>query len=599
MASIRTRRIVPAARSFSLFSRSTPSPPPPPPSPAGPEQHDLVIVGGGPAGLTLAAALAASEPIAQTHRITLLEGAPLTSTRDWSPREGQWSNRVSSITAENVRFLSKTGIWSHLDTTRVRPIEEMQVWDGLTDARIEFAAPFLSRSVASAPSSSPSSWDADFAAALRPARGSMSTMVENLNLQQAALRRIEQLKREKGARVEVVEGTRVKSIEEGEGGWPVVKLEGEEGRELRARLLIGADGANSPVKAYSKIDTFGWPYGRHGVVATLAIEPAPPGREGEGMNTAWQRFLPEGPVAFLPLSDTHASLVWSTTPTIAAKLKSLPPAILAPLITAAFTLPYSELSSFLSSLPDAPAPLTPGPGKPAREGLYDETTLTSHLRAMLVAHSQATYDPSSPADPLPPSIASVQEGSIASFPLRLSHTSSYLGLPAAGRDLRTALVGDAAHTTHPLAGQGLNMGLGDVDKLVEVIEQRTVEGGDVGAYLSLLPYPRARYPSNHFLLSSTDHLASLYSSSNPLITSARSLGLGAVNEFTALKEFFMRRAGAGEEQPGGRGRGGGVWETVADVLEGASKLRSVVGVVGGAALSAVGKRAAQFVVKGR
>jgi ubiquinone biosynthesis monooxygenase Coq6 len=112
----------------------------------------------------------------------------------------------------------------------------MEVWDGLTDSRISFAAPFLSNSISSSPSSG-DSWEASFASALKPQRGSMSTMVENLNLQRAALRRIEELKG-KGARVELVEGKKVSAIEEGEGGWPIVKLEGEEARSLRARLLV-------------------------------------------------------------------------------------------------------------------------------------------------------------------------------------------------------------------------------------------------------------------------------------------------------------------------------------------------------------------------
>ncbi|BGP17463.1 hypothetical protein JCM10213_003254 [Rhodosporidiobolus nylandii] len=604
------------SRSFSLFGRSSPSssspasdsPPPPPPA-DGPEDHDLVLVGGGPAGLTLAAALASSPAIAATHRITLLEAFPLASSRNWAPKDGEWSNRVSSITNENVRFLSQTGIWRHVDLSRTRPIEEMQVWDGLSGARIEFQAPFSPSSTL--PSSS-SSWDAQFASALRPQRGSMSVMVENVNLQRAALRRIEELREEGKARVEVVEGRKVAGIEEGEGGWPVVKLEGEEARSLRARLLIGADGANSPVKAYSEIETFGWQYGRHGVVASLAVEPPPPGREGEGMSTAWQRFLPEGPVAFLPMSDTHASLVWSTTPSIASSLKSLPPRVLAPLITAAFTLPYPQLSTFLSSLPAAPpsfsAPGPPPKGVASPYSEADAAALEARLNALLLAHSRASYDPSSPPAALPPSISHVQPHSIASFPLRLSHTSSYLGLPTEeGKDRRTVLVGDAAHTVHPLAGQGLNMGLGDAEALVGLLEERAAEGGDLGAYLSLLPYPRTRYAPNHALLSACDHLHQLYSTSNPLIVSARSTGLELVNEFDSLKEFFMGRAGAanaarrkkGGAGLRGSGGGGGSWEKVADALETVGKVRSMAGMVGGMVVQQAIGRAKEVIVKGR
>lgn len=104
----------------------------------------------------------------------------------------------------------------------------------------------------------------------------------------------------------------------------------------------------------------------------------------------------------------------------------------------------------------------------------------SALTASRTATSTETYAQGLILDDLPPSVARVQEGSVASFPLRLSHVDSYLGQPKDGRDLRTALVGDAAHTIHPLAGQGLNMGLGDIQSLVQTLEKTVENGGDVG-----------------------------------------------------------------------------------------------------------------------
>ncbi|GAA6010759.1 hypothetical protein JCM10207_005828 [Rhodosporidiobolus poonsookiae] len=598
---------VPSTRSLSFFSPS--SSPSPPPSRPDPQHRDLVIVGGGPAGLSLAAALAASPPLASTHSITLLEGFSLNPTRNWTPTPGAYSNRVSSITNDNAAFLRQAGIWQHLDQSRLRPVEQMQVWDGLSSARIDFTAPFLPASSSSSSSEPPSPFPLS-------SRGSMSTLLENLNLQRAALRRIEQLNASGEARVEIVEGRRVASIEEGEGGWPVVRMEeGKEGGEevaLRARLLIGADGYSSPVKAFSSIETFGWAYDRHGVVATLKINPLDAGGVSgleEKMRTAWQRFLPTGPIAFLPLSDTHASLVWSTTPHNASLLKALPLSVLPLLIDAAFTLPYAQLADFLSALPPPPPSSPSSSSAEPQPSPYDATTLTSHLQSLLLAHSRATYDPSSPPPLLPPSVLSVQTGSVASFPLRLSHTSSYLGQPRTSsspegvsvtRDARTVLVGDAAHTVHPLAGQGLNMGLGDAQKLVEVLTEVAEKGGDAGAYLSLLAYPRARYAANHALLSTCDHLHQLYSSSNPALVWARSTGVEVLNELEGVKSWVMRRAGAGSAGgEGGRERHGGAWETVAEGLEKATQLRSVAGAVVSGVVGAVGKRMGEFVVKGR
>ncbi|GAA5893478.1 hypothetical protein JCM5296_007468 [Sporobolomyces johnsonii] len=558
----RAARAVSCTRCFSGSAhRSTSSPPT--------EHHDLVVVGGGPAGLALSAALAASDSIAQTHRITLLEAAPLSNVRSWAPAQGQWSNRVSSITAENAAFLSRTGIWSHVDHARTRGIDEMQVWDGLSDARIEFSSP-LSSSLTSSPS--PSAWDPS------PRRAPMATLVENLNLQRAALRRIE----ESGS-VELVDGMRVKSIDRDEGGWPLVRVENAEGtesRSIRARLLIGADGANSPVKSYSKIDTFGWAYDRHGVVASLELDPS---NLGEGTTTAWQRFLPEGPVAFLPLSDTSASLVWSTTPTIASLLKSLPLEALPHLINLAFALPYPQLSSLLSTLQARQSTTPPS---------SDE--LVPLFRDILLAHQQSTYSASAPSDPLPPLVTAVQPSSVASFPLRLSHVDSYLGLPDDGKDSRTVLVGDAAHTVHPLAGQGLNMGLADAAELVRVLEGVVEKGGDVGSYISLLPYPRSRYLANHVLLSACDHLSTLYSSQASPLVWLRSTGLEAINELDSVKRLLMGGAGA----RAGEG-GAGVWGAVAGALEGLGQVRDVAGLAVGAVAGALKRRATDFIVKGR
>ncbi|BGO97377.1 Ubiquinone biosynthesis monooxygenase COQ6, mitochondrial [Rhodotorula toruloides] len=604
-------------RSLGWFARATESPSSladeqPPPSTVAEEEHDLVIVGGGPAGLTLAAALASSPAVARTHSITLIEGGSLDGVKGWAPKGGEeWSNRVSSITAENAANLAQAGIWQHLDETRTCPITGLQVWDGLSSSRITFDSPAIS------PSSTETSWDEAYASALSgPRRKPMSTMVENLNLQRAAWRRIEELQRgEKVKRVEVLDRTRVEGIERGErGGWPVVSLRAADGKErkLRARLLIGADGASSPVKSYSKIDSFGWPYDRHGVVATLSIDAEAAelgmGTTRNAMSTMWQRFLPEGPVAFLPLSNKDASMVWSTTPAYASLIKSLPLEVLPNLIAAAFALPHDQLKTFLDSFI---APSTSSAPPPAKRD-FDAAAINAQLEALLVRHSQSTYDPSTPSDPLPPPILAVQPSSVASFPLRLSHTSSYLGLPSPlpstttspdgtiAVDLRTVLVGDAAHTVHPLAGQGLNLGLLDAFSLSSLLSTLAQQGTDLGSYIALKPYPRDRYFANHKILSACDHLESLFRRTNAPVVWARSTGIGVLDAMEPLKEVLMAQAGSVKTSDGrGGARSAGAWGAVASVLDNVGKAREVVGLVGGAVVGQIGRRAAEFIVKGR
>lgn len=122
----------------------------------------------------------------------------------------------------------------------------------------------------------------------------MSRMVENANLQRALLRSLQNR-----TNVSLLSRSKVDHISTSaaQGGWPVLTL--SNGNSLRARLLVGADGINSPVRKFAAIDTHGWMYPTHGLVATLEAEPP---LNGE-CHTAFQRFLPTGPLAFLPVSD--------------------------------------------------------------------------------------------------------------------------------------------------------------------------------------------------------------------------------------------------------------------------------------------------------
>jgi ubiquinone biosynthesis monooxygenase Coq6 len=210
----------------------------------------------------------------------------------------------------------------------------------------------------------------------------------------------------------------------------------------------------------------------------------------------------------LPLPDNNASLVWSTTPSRAALLKTLSPPDFTAMVNAAFRLSAVDLT-YLHTLPSSHAP----------EVAWRE---------------QHTPAPGT----LPTRAASVLAGSVAAFPLKMRHADTYTAE-------RIALVGDAAHTIHPLAGQGLNQGQADVAALMRAIEAAVVSGQDVGSALALEQYTGERYAANNALLGVCDKLHKLYSVESGPIVPLRSWGLKAVGALGPLKGLLMSRAAGG------------------------------------------------------
>jgi ubiquinone biosynthesis monooxygenase Coq6 len=243
----------------------------------------------------------------------------------------------------------------------------MEVWDGVTDSRITF------------------DWGET-----TPVSSTIAYMVENLNLTTGLQKYLAKL----GGST-IISPTRVESITYGPttedydlSSWPKVNL--DNGQSLVARLLIGADGANSPVRTFASIQSRGWDYKRMGVVATvqLASERLP--------KIAYQRFLPSGPAAMLPLPGKRATLVWSTTPERAAVLKSLSPKDFVAVVNAAFRLSPVDLE-YLHSIDSGQAEEV--------EWRLQHTKLNALV---------------------PEDVIGVQEKTVMAFPLKFRHADTYI-----------------------------------------------------------------------------------------------------------------------------------------------------------------------------
>src|SRR5271163_1913239 len=176
------------------------------------------------------------------------------------------------------------------------------------------------------------------------------------------------------------------------------------------------------------------------------------------------------------MPDDYCSLVWSTTPSIAKQLLSLPPETFVALVNAAYRLSHTDLQ-YLSTLSD--------PQEIKKEIAWRES---------LLKEDENTF---------PPRVTHVEDATRAAFPLKLAHVDRYIAP-------RIALIGDAAHTIHPLAGQGLNLGLGDAAALARTIEYAVAHGQDLGDLMTLERYGRERWGKGIKMGGSVDLLSTMY-----------------------------------------------------------------------------------------
>lgn len=418
-------------------------------------------------------------------KLALIESQDLNPARAWQLLSDSFCNRASSLTPNSVFFLSRIGVWPHVDASRVQPYHHMCVWDGL---------------------------DSSSAISFSSAASPIATMTENPNLQRALLQRLAEL-----APFSIFDSTKVAAIEDGPSkspeevldlsSYPSITL--SSGKKIMARLLVGADGVSSRVRTYAGIPTRGWDYERHGLVATLRLADSAHHPSSHALAVAYQRFLPSGPIALLAMPGNYTTLVWSTTPEKAAKLKSLASGDFVAMVNAAFRLGNVDLE-YMSRLDS---------GHGAE--LAWRTSVTG------VKENEAQ---------MPRIVQSVQEGSTASFPLRYRQADSYVSS-------RVALVGDAAHTVHPLAGQGLNMGLTDVQSLAKTIEYTVKHGGDIGDEIYLERYNREMWMQNNRMLGVTDKLHKLYGVGWGPLVGIRSMGLKMVDQMDPVKDWLMKQAG--------------------------------------------------------
>jgi 2-octaprenyl-6-methoxyphenol hydroxylase len=405
----------------------------------GAKRFDVAVVGGGIAGTTMAAILGGAG-----LEVALIERqAP--STLATLAHDG----RTTAITFGSRRILEAAGLWKKL-APHACPIEDIRVADGHSPLFLHFD----SREVGDQ---------------------ALGSIVENRLIRQALYDRVKTLKT-----VTRIAPANVTALD---AGGPMARLTLDDGREIAADLIVGADGRESFIRAASGIETIGWKYNQAAIVTIM-------GHELPHDNIAVENFLPPGPFASLPMVDapdgTHrSSIVWTDS---------------------------------TDAVPDYVK--------------FGKAEFDAELQLRVGEWLGKVWD----------------IGPRFTFPLQLRHAKRYIGP-------RVALIADAAHVIHPIAGQGLNLGMRDIGCLAELLVDQRRAGLDLGSSILLERYERARRMDNIAFSATTDILDRLFSNDIGPIKLARRVGLGAVNQIPPLRHFFMRRAmgAAGALSRPGRG----------------------------------------------
>ncbi len=386
---------------------------------------DVVVVGAALVGASFALALAGTDT---TVAVVDAAGPP-----GDIPGPDVWDSRVYALSSGNAEWLGELGVWRRLPGDRLQRVERMCIYGDQAPAKLEFSA---------------------YDSGLRE----LAWILES-----RALQRELHADLAVADHVTMISPARCASIT-----WArdAASLTLNDGRVLKARLIVGADGADSWVRAQMGVGASMHEYPQRGVVANFAIA-----RSHNG--TAFQWFRPDGVLALLPLPGARVSMVWSAMEAHARDLLSASEAVLAAQVTEASQHALGELS--------------------------------------LISPAMA-------------------------FPLRRQRIEHFV-------EPRAALIGDAAHNIHPLAGQGVNLGFRDARVLASVLRSRGARR-DCGDYPLLRRYERARREDVATLELATDGLEKLFRNRAVWMAGLRNAGLGTVDALPLLKNILVRHAAA-------------------------------------------------------
>lgn len=395
-------------------------------------EFDVAIVGAGIAGLALANALDN-----QGIKVAVIEATAFKPRPDNESSLLGYDNRVSALTLGSIDFLQQLGVWYSVEHMRSQAFKRMYVWDGEGTGKIEFNASDVQQEA-------------------------LGHIVENRILVHCLLESLNM-----SSSVKLLENTKISKIQ------AITEHDGQKHaiffneQEITAKLLVGADGAQSYIRQYFKFKTREWNYGHNAIVCTIKTQKP-------HQQTAWQRFMHTGPLALLPLAgdnEQYCSIVWSAQTAFAEELMQL-----------------------------------------------DERAFCEKLSAA----SENILGQIEQASPR------------ISIPLRQRHAVDYT-------QQAVVLIADAAHTIHPLAGLGINLGLQDVAVLAEELILATQKGTPLNDRCTLARYQRRRKGDNLASMAAMEGFKRLFEQQALPLLWLRNKGMQGIGDFSPLKRQIIKR----------------------------------------------------------
>ncbi|KAH7573076.1 hypothetical protein JRO89_XS03G0063500 [Xanthoceras sorbifolium] len=506
-------------------------------------QYDVAIVGGGVVGMALACSLARS-PLTKHLKVAIIDSNPALGKRNCINKEDPPDPRVSTVTPATISFFKgdvpfvnsvvdfivdyhfhwfdllvyhycpfqieghgdrcltfpfllflhelDIGAWQYIQQHRHAYFDKMQVWDYTGLGYTRYNARDVNKEVLGCVVEN------------KVLHSSLLSCLENTDFRKTIYpSRLTSMALLPSSSSMGVDSTLSTTALFTKGR--LAKLELSDGKSLYAKLVVGADGGKSQVRELAGFKTTGWNYSQNAVICTV--------EHTEENRCAWQRFLPAGPIALLPIGDRFSNIVWTMNPKESSDCKTMNEDEFVKTVNHALDYGYG------------PHPKSSSSGGP---------DMFSWLRGDVTISANECFE-------VPPKVIKLASDRMV-FPLSLKHANDYVSK-------RVVLIGDAAHTVHPLAGQGVNLGFGDSHTLSEVIAEGIAVGSDIGEVSLLRKYEAERKPANMMMMAALEVFQKAYSVDFGPLNILRAAAFNGAHYISPLKKSIISYASGEQKMP--------------------------------------------------